>query len=210
MFKNYPKFFRFNACSYLQTCVHACVSTIMQSTENFAEYSVVLLKGYLKQKGITTSNPSKEQLLILCSAAKTLQSDPNLEECNTSKIIEGKLIKIGLTRDPTSLNDTSRTQQTAIPPFGLTDIFNYLIYSRTDYDKRKLKAFKSFDDYKLYQDGHVRKLEMCKQNDYCFFRASVLPTCRKTTFLKTPAYVCWFALNPEGEVYVAHCQCMGG
>ena len=107
MFRNYPKFFRLNACSYLQTCVHTCVRAIMQSTENFSEYAVVQLKEYLKRKGITTSNPSKEQLLTLCRAAKTLESDSNLEECNTSKIIEEKLIKIGLTCDPTSLNHTS-------------------------------------------------------------------------------------------------------
>ena len=40
------------------------------------------------------------------------------------------------------------------PPFGLYDIFNHLIYHATDYDKQGLAAYKSFEDYRLFQDGY--------------------------------------------------------
>jgi hypothetical protein len=32
--------------------------------------------------------------------------------------------------------------------FGLYDIFNYLIYSSAEYDKKGLAAYKSFHDYR--------------------------------------------------------------
>ena len=46
-----------------------------------------------------------------------------------------------------------------IPNITLYDVFNYLITSRSDYDKKKLKAFKSCEDYRLFFDGHVEDLE---------------------------------------------------
>ena len=44
------------------------------------------------------------------------------------------------------------------PPFGLFNIFNHLIYHSTDYDKQGLAAYKSFDDYRLFNDGYVESL----------------------------------------------------
>ena len=45
------------------------------------------------------------------------------------------------------------------PPFGLYDIFNYLICHSTTYDKQGLAANKSFKDYSLFEDGYVESLE---------------------------------------------------
>ena len=45
-----------------------------------------------------------------------------------------------------------------LPPFGLYDIFNYLIYHSTEYDKRGLAAYKSFDNYRLFEEGYVKFL----------------------------------------------------
>ena len=41
------------------------------------------------------------------------------------------------------------------PPFGIYDIFNHLIYHTTDYDKQGLAAYRSFDDYCLFEVGYV-------------------------------------------------------
>ena len=41
----------------------------------------------------------------------------------------------------------------------LSDIFNYLLYSCADYEWKKQKAYKSADNYWLFQDGSVEKLE---------------------------------------------------
>ena len=181
----------------------------MEKLEYFETLSIMELKEYLKKKGITSTGHSKQNLIILCQASTSLVDDPGLQNCNTWNIIEKKLLKIGITDNPKNFN-YSKLQLPGIPPFGLVDVFNYLICSRTDYDNRKLKAFKSFDDYKLFEDGHVEKLEMCQKNDNCFFRAAVLPTCRKSTFLHKRTYSCWFMVTAEGDVHVALCECMGG
>ena len=45
-----------------------------------------------------------------------------------------------------------------LPPFGLMDIFNHLIMSKTDYDKSMLSSWCSFDEYNLYMNGHAQSL----------------------------------------------------
>ena len=44
------------------------------------------------------------------------------------------------------------------PPFRLYDIFNHLLYHLTEYDKQGLAAYKSLDDYRLFEDGYVESL----------------------------------------------------
>jgi hypothetical protein len=44
------------------------------------------------------------------------------------------------------------------PPFGLYDIFNYFIHHSTEYDKQDLAAYKSLNEYRLFQDGYVESL----------------------------------------------------
>lgn len=44
------------------------------------------------------------------------------------------------------------------PPFRLYDIFSNLTYNSTSYDIQGLAAYKSFDNYKLFEDGYVESL----------------------------------------------------
>ena len=44
------------------------------------------------------------------------------------------------------------------PPFRLYDIFNFLICHSTSYDKQGLAAYKSFDEYRLFEDGYLESL----------------------------------------------------
>ena len=179
--------------------------------QNFDSWTVIQLKNFLKLKGITVSSGvTKLQLINLCKAAEPLQDDPNLYQCSTKEIVQRKLSMIGIVCDPMSLLYNSNFTSHDIPPFGLIDIFNYLVNSRADYDNKKLKAYKSFDDYRLYEDGHIQSLSLKKLKNHYIFLASVLPTCRAITFLQKPAYSCWFLLNNEGEVYTAYCECMLG
>ena len=46
----------------------------------------------------------------------------------------------------------------ASPPFELCDIFKYLIYHSTDYNKQGLAATKWFEDYRLFDDSYVESL----------------------------------------------------
>ena len=56
---------------------------------------------------------------------------------------------------------TIKTQNNFIDllPFGLYDIFNHLIYHATEYDKQGLAPIKSYEDYRLFEDGYVESLE---------------------------------------------------
>lgn len=178
---------------------------------SFQSWTVSHLKDFLKLKGITVaSGVNKSQLIRLCHCSQTLPDDPDQQQCNTTKIIHRKLCSAGITSDPFSLQYISNFSANDIPAFGLVDIFNYLLFSRADYDNKKLKAYKSFDDYRLFEDGHVQGLSLHIAKEHYIFLASVLPTCRKATFLQKPSYKCWFILNKEGEVFTAFCECMGG
>ena len=103
--------------------------------QNFNSWTVIQLKKFLKQKGITVgSGVTKRQLINLCKDAEPLQNDPNLYQCSTKEIVLRKLSMIEIVCDPMSLQYNSNFTFHDIPLFGLIDIFNYLIYSRDDYD----------------------------------------------------------------------------
>ena len=72
--------------------------------------------------------------------------------------IKEKLKKVGLPDSNPLELDGYTSDFTYIPEFGLIDIFNYLIFNKTEHDGKKLKGYKSFEDYKLFYDGHVESL----------------------------------------------------
>ena len=51
------------------------------------------------------------------------------------------------------------------PPFGLFDIFNYLIYPSSECDKQGLAAYKSYENYRLFYDGYVESLLTIHRKD---------------------------------------------
>ena len=68
-----------------------------------------------------------------------------------------------------------------LPPFGLMDIFNHLIMSKTDYDKSKLSSWRSFEEYNLCTNSHVQSLGVNTMEDldggtFFVFVAGVIPT----------------------------------
>ena len=177
---------------------------------DFGSISVTQLKEYLKVRGVSAaSTVGKNGLVQLCHVSKNLSEDPDFEKCDTWEKITKKLGKIGIFKDPTEMNFANVTMSN-VPRFGMMDIFNYLLFHRADYDQRKLQAYKSFNDYQLFAEGHVRELAVTNKNNHYIFRAYVVPTCKVTTYLKTSTYACWFILNSVGDVYTAYCQCMGG
>ena len=81
----------------------------------------------------------------------------------------------------------------ASPPFGLYDIFNYLIYHSANYDKQGLAAYKSFEDYRLFDDGYVESLltSHLKQEGIHVYVASARPFMKiKTDEGKEYSLVC--------------------
>ena len=102
------------------------------------------------------------------------------------------------------------------PPFGLYDIFNFLIYHSTDYDKQGLLAYKSFDDYRLFGDGYVESLatKTLAREGVHLYVSKVKPAMQDKTDDGKKIYDVWFILEGKGvnkgSVLKARCICKGG
>jgi hypothetical protein len=174
------------------------------------------LQVYLRARGVTVSGYNKRTLREIAISVKQLNLpvDPDFRGDSVYNDIQSKLKKAGLPdADPLKM-DGYTSDFTHIPDFGLIDVFNYLIFSKCDYDGKKLKGYKSFEDYRLFYDGHVTNLlfnPLTTDDKSCIFKASVKPTQRDKTYLNKEFYSLWFALDKEdGDVITGHCECLGG
>ena len=43
-------------------------------------------------------------------------------------------------------------------PFGIEDIFNFLIFKSSYYNRQKIASYKAFEEYGLSQDGYVEQV----------------------------------------------------
>ncbi len=87
------------------------------------------------------------------------------------------------------------------PPFGLYNIFNHLICHCTNcYDKQGLAAYKSFDDYRLSEDGYVECLStLTLQNKRLHvYVGKVRPVMKTTTDDGKKFYDLYFILKGKG------------
>ena len=124
------------------------------------------LQQYLSDRGVTVSGHLKPALVEIAAAVERmcLPLDPNFEKDDQEKILEQRLcIHDMQIRDPFTMKTVNNL--IGSPPFGLYDIFNYLIYHSTEYDKQGLASFKSYDDDKLFVDGYVESLETVALKD---------------------------------------------
>jgi len=96
--------------------------------------------------------------------------------------------------------------------FSLYEVFNYLVESQSGYDRRKLKGYKAFDEYRLYADGHIANLEVNRMTpEKIVFWALVKPTQKDLTYLRKDGYKLWIVIESStGSVSAAYCQCIGG
>ena len=102
------------------------------------------------------------------------------------------------------------------PPFGPYDIFNFLICHSTTYDKQGLAAYKSFDDYRLFEEGYVESLltKTLTNERLHVYVGKVRPAMKTTTDDEKKCYDLWFILEgngtSRGSVLRAKCMCKGG
>ena len=99
-----------------------------------------------------------------------------------------------------------------IPDFGLYDVFNHLICFQAENDRRKLRAYKSFEGYRLFSDGHVLDIkvtsadstnctsssscsEIPERKDLFIFRAEVKPMQKDKTYSKVDRCSSWIVLH---------------
>ncbi|XP_074629434.1 uncharacterized protein LOC141887030 [Acropora palmata] len=189
--------------------------SMQKSTSDFKAMNVAELKKYLQDRGVSVSGYLKPSLVEIASAVErmVLPVDPNFEKDQTNAagtlIIHDMLIP-----DPFSLKTVNNFSSS--PPFGLFDIFNHLIYHSTDYDKQGLAAYKSFDDYRLFNDGYVESLltVQLKQEGVHVYVAKVKPFMKIKTDEGKDHYDLWFILEGKGanrgSVLQALCKCKGG
>ena len=118
--------------------------------------------------------------------------------------------------NPTLANHQLENEFSSCPSFGLYDIFNFLIYHSTDYDKQGLAAYKSFNDYRLFQDGYVESLltkELQKEGLHLFV-GKVRPAMKEVADNGKRHYELWFIIEGKGanrgSALKAYCGCKGG
>ena len=194
-----------------------CLNMADKRSETFSSMNIATLKNYIQERGITVNGYLKPALVeIACAVEKMmLPIDPYFQHDNNDKNVQDSLIIHDMQiKDPF----TMKTENNFIncPPFGLYDIFNHLIYHSSDYDKQGLAAFKSYEDYRLYEDGYVRSLEttLVQEAGVHVFVGKVQPTMRAKTDDSKDFYDLWFVLEGKGpnksSVVEAYCKCKGG
>lgn len=102
------------------------------------------LQEFLAKRGITTTNLRKKDLLQLCEAVKSLDLpvDPDFARQSTAVDLKQKLSSLPISDPFVDRNFTNDFSE--VPTnFTLFDIFNYLLHKTSDYDKKKLRAYKS-------------------------------------------------------------------
>ena len=188
------------------------------STQNkkIKDMTILELKEYLQARGVTVTGYLKPALVEIANAVQKmmLPLDPNFE-CRDDS--ERKLIiHENEIEDPFVNSHDALDYFNDSPPFGLYDIFNHLIYHTTDYDKQGLAAYKSFDDYRLFEEGYVESLRTKKlaAEGVHLYIGRVRPTMKEKTNQGKKFYDLWFILEGtgpnRGSVLKAKCRCKGG
>lgn len=147
------------------------------------------MSGHLKPALIEIANAVEKMML---------PTDPHFEKATN---VHGKLI----IHDMEIADRLSRSHKVVnnfidSPPFGLHDIFNYFIYHSTDYDKQGLAAYKSFDDYRLFQDGYVEPLltKTLTSEGVHLYLGKVRPAMKDKTDEGKNFYDLWFIVEGNG------------
>ncbi|KAK7110990.1 hypothetical protein V1264_014778 [Littorina saxatilis] len=139
---------------------------------DFSKLNCESLREYLKARGISATGYCKQSLVRLATCARglSLETDPDSSNVDVASQVKSSLQGLNFpVLGPFTLpfsDDFSLT-----PMIGLIDVFNYLIDSRTDFDKKATKAYKSYEDYRLFHDGHVLELK-CWNNERLTSRTS--------------------------------------
>ncbi len=85
-----------------------------------------------------------------------------------------------------------------MPPLGIEDIFNFLIFKSSDYNRQKIASYKAFEEYGLFQDGYVQELRVKEMDSGHFvFVGSVKPTMIAETKSGAQSYKLWFVMDGE-------------
>ncbi|KAK7093524.1 hypothetical protein V1264_007259 [Littorina saxatilis] len=181
------------------------------SGRDFSKLNCESLREYLKARGISATGYCKQSLVRLatCASGLSLETDPDSSNVDVASQVKSSLQGLNFpVLDPFTLPFSDDFSST--PMIGLIDVFNYLIDSRTDFDKKATKAYKSYEDYRLFHDGHVLELKCWNNERFCCYQSRVKPTQRQKTYILTDAYKLWIIADRDGDIHLAYCQCPAG
>jgi hypothetical protein len=184
----------------------------------FENMSVNDLKTYLRERGVSVNGYLKPALIEIANAVEKMMLPVviEFEKGNNNQDIHNFIIHDMEISDPFSASHNLVNNFVDSPPFGLYDIFNYLIFHSSDYDKQGLAAYKAFDEYRLFQDGYVESLltETMSKEGVHLYMGKVKPAMKEKTDEGKLFYDCWFMLEGKGanrgSVLKARCRCKGG
>lgn len=142
--------------------------------------NVYNLRNFHLDRRITIANYQKADLIIVfAKAALKMKRSTNVDFNDDSVdllAIKGKILP-GRFNIPAE--EMSRSLEN-IPPFGMEDIFNFLIFKSGEYDRHKIASYKAFEDYGLFEDGHVEDVKI-KVEGHFIFVGKVKPTTKSVT-----------------------------
>ena len=181
--------------------------------------AVIEIKKFLIERGVSVNGYHKPSLIEIANSVQKMKL-PSIDSLlckNTSEPLrDGKLLINDIEiENPFKMKVVNNFLGS--PPFGLYDIFNHLICHSTNcYNKQGLAAYKSFDDYRLFEDGYVESLStITLQNERLHvYVGKVKPAMKTTTDDGKKFYDLYFILEGNGpnrgSVVMAWCACKGG
>ena len=106
------------------------------NSEDFQKMNVYNLRNFLMSRGITVSDSNKKDLVKLAEAAATMGLPSNVEFHDDVLDLSERLTIKGIKLlDPFTIPEQELSNKMDnIPPFGIEDIFNFLIFKSSDYD----------------------------------------------------------------------------
>ena len=121
------------------------VNLLINEIDNMNVYN---LRNFLLSKGITVSKCKKTDLVRLGKASVNLGLESNVyfheDSLHLSKRLKIKGVNLP---DPFFLDaEDFTTRMDHVPPFGIEEIFNFLIFKSVDYDRQKIASSVGFND----------------------------------------------------------------
>eukprot|EP00794_Sanderia_malayensis_P020802 gene20802-22842_t len=204
------------------------VKRVVQA-QYLARYFAQMLEqqNFLMSRGIAVSDSNKTDLVKLAQAASTMGLPFNLEFHDDMLDLSERLpIKGMKLPDPFTIPEQELSSNIDnVPPFGIEDIFNFLIFKSSDYDQQKVASYKAFEEYGLFEDGYVLDLKVKEISGHFVFVGKVRPTMKPKTKEGERHYKLWFVIDGDrdetdkgyvrwkptaGSVFFAYCYCPGG
>ena len=194
--------------------------------EDFKTMSIYNLRCFLIARGITVSDSHKNNLVNLAQAASTMGLPTNAEfhddELDLSERLTIKGVKVP---DPFTIPEKELSNKMHnVPTFGIEDMFNYLIFKSSHFDRQKVATYKAFEEYGLFEDGYVHDLKVKEISGHFGFIGKVKPTMKPRSKEGKNHYKLWVIMDGDreksekkkmrwkptaGSVFSAYCCCPG-